>query len=904
MSIKFIDAAHKRQLREGFPQDLRAFVDFRQQEYPPLPSGDQAFSLITESENRPGSHDMTEETRIECLFDLPSYFSARIIIRPEFTYDTAFFHALFGWRIVSSVTNLVFYWSPSSDTFTLAWNDGGTERYLQTRQFDDGTSLTDIDQDMVIDAVIDLRTAQSTGSQLYWNRNLEDSNWSGTIAAKSTNFPDFTIGGFSWGDNSENTLKINSLRIWPEYLATQADIDNDYRDVKAEEVYWDLNGHGLGRTRCAVRSRFLGCSLERTVIDASGKRTANRAHLRLHNPNGEFSDDQYAAFDAENEFYNGLAAQAFLHDRCPVWIEHYLRSTEIIRRGDCESATAPMVRDETSPSTNAASSYARSSEQAYAGSYSWKAVADGSAATFRVNVTDTETNVLHGFAVGDVITMTARFYVPAGSITPTDAAMAIHDSSTNTTTTFANTTDEWQEVSVTHTIAAGSVRVLPRLFQIGSGSHANGNAIYVDDVRLTAVDSNGDDVIGQQTFEPVLVGRLDDEKFKRNSPHDDEPQVLLGVLDGVEELERKVVENGISYEDYDISDPAAEATSLVHALTRLATQKTYKNYLSNSSFENAAVTPWFAVSATSFSRVAGGLFGSYQGDLVNDASGSADLLHSLLFTGDKQLNVGEVWTFSIYVKAAVACTCQANINESDSVGVNATSTSSTLSISGGEGWQRISVSHTIIDSDSDRLQPFLRLNTVSVTLSVDAAMLTQTREALNWFVLNNNASTAADDADSASYDTVGFDVDTVAITHPWVLLEKFASPWTHMRKLAAASLAQYLGMDAAGTLKYRSRLKTGYADPTPLETIDSGQHFAAVLEEQAANHIIIRGAKITKFSHVAEVWRASASGHFTTSENTGRLLNESVADGATWPSQTTYPEFYARYEDMMRDITY
>ena len=377
----------------------------------------------------------------------------------------------------------------------------------------------------------------------------------------------------------------------------------------------------------------------------------------------------------------------------------------------------------------------------------------------------------------------------------------------------------------------------------------------------------------------------------------------LTVLDGIEELERKVVNDGVSYENLQFSSTTDLADSLLHTLARTATQTTVRNYVANSSFENATIANSWTVSGTgsTLTRAAGGLFGSFQGDWLLASSGTATVIQDVLFAGDKKLNIGETWTWTIYALSTSTIADFDIILEERDASTSNGSTTTQGSLTANANWVRLTVSHTITDAATDRFRVTLQSTTNSLTASIDAAMLTQTREALNWFVLNDNDGASgeedADDADSASYDTVGFDVDRVSQVHPWVLLEKYDSPWTHLKKLSVASLGQYLGMDAAGTLKFRARRATGYADPTPLETIEEPTAVGSVLEEQAANAIIMRGTKIQKQQHVYEVWRATASGVFLTTAFSGRLLHETVTTGANWPSTTLYPQYYAKYDD-------
>lgn len=395
-------------------------------------------------------------------------------------------------------------------------------------------------------------------------------------------------------------------------------------------------------------------------------------------------------------------------------------------------------------------------------------------------------------------------------------------------------------------------------------------------------------------FEPYFVGKIDGDLFRRTTIIDDISRVTISADDLIVNIASFNVANGSYWEDKKISD-ATEANSLIHLISRLATQiKTY-NYASNTSFENATIAnSWIVAGAgATFSRVAGGLFGSYQGDLVYGAA-LCTVTQTITFTSIKYLNVGESYTFQIWLKSAGACTPTIEIAEHDAGGVNDNSTTET-SIAGGEGWLNFSVTHTITDSDSDRLLIVVTLEE-NVTLSMDGAHLLQGNRAINWFVLNDNdgssGTESADDADYDSYDTVGFDCDAVDITHPWAIVDPNTTPWDYINDIADATIAMYLGMSADGTLTYRSKLVAGYSDPTPIETIDRLMQIDTKLELPEANKIIIHGVDIVKQTTLKVLWSIRAT------ERLGsELVLEEILNGESWPecSDADLDPYWATY---------
>jgi hypothetical protein len=367
----------------------------------------------------------------------------------------------------------------------------------------------------------------------------------------------------------------------------------------------------------------------------------------------------------------------------------------------------------------------------------------------------------------------------------------------------------------------------------------------------------------------------------------------------VADIATKTEENSTSWEDKKLSD-ATEANSLVHLIARRATQIKVKNYLANSSFENATIAnSWIVAGGTAptFTKQAGGLFGSSQGDLVYDDA-TCTVTQQINFDGTKRLNVGESYTFSIWVKSASAVSNASSLlklAEHDSGGEN-DNTTAQYTVTAGAGWHLAEVTHEITDGDSDELRCIIQLAD-NVTLSVDGAMLVQNDRAYKWFVLNDNDGAAgvedADDADYDAYDQCGFDVDAVDVTHPWAVVDEGAPVWGYLKEIANASVCYYMGCDSAGTFKFRSRLKTGYADPASIETItDDFFNLTVYLSPVIANKILIGGIKIIKDGNSKYLWDARQTTLWETN-----LFGIVLADGDTWPDPAEYGEFWAKYKE-------
>lgn len=404
------------------------------------------------------------------------------------------------------------------------------------------------------------------------------------------------------------------------------------------------------------------------------------------------------------------------------------------------------------------------------------------------------------------------------------------------------------------------------------------------------------------SFELLIRGRLSDDKFSRRTPVGPQQTIQLQIMDGVEDLKRYAISEHVSYEDYTMCDPSSESTSLLHTLVRIVTKPSITNYVANSSFENTTISDSWTASGTgaSLAKAAGGLFGSNEAQLASGGGGNASFYQDVTFTGDKLLNPREEYTYSIWIKSTAACSGTIKLAERDGSGEN-DSTSVAWSIGAGDNWELVEVTHTLTDSNSDRLRAEITLTTGSVTLSADGAMLIQDNRALNWFVLNNNDGASgvegADDADSDSYDMVGFDADQVDITHPWAYIEQHSIVWDELKYLGDATLASYIGFDACGTFKYRSRMKTSYSDPSALLTVtpanNSVRSVVSALEPRQANRIEIYGPKITKTSHIEAAWDAKRSGHFDVGDDGN--IEVALANGDQFPDPDVFGDYWAEY---------
>lgn len=395
--------------------------------------------------------------------------------------------------------------------------------------------------------------------------------------------------------------------------------------------------------------------------------------------------------------------------------------------------------------------------------------------------------------------------------------------------------------------------------------------------------------------EPFFVGRVNEKLLKRKT-FLTQSTVSVTAEDAVSDMVRVEAVEGLSWEDVQLCDPNDEANSLLHLLVRRGSQVAVENLLANSGFENATIANSWVVSGTgaTLSRAAGGLRGSYEGQLVY-GSADAELAQTVTFLDKTVLNVGERYVLAIWLKAPVNATVDVVLEERDSGGVNSTFTYPGTVV-GGAGWQRMWISGAIADSDSDRLKVWFVLKT-NTTLSLDCAMLSRGLEPVNWDVLNADDGAAgvtiADAMEIGRYDTLGFDVDEVEDIHPWAVPEE---PWETLLDLADATAAWIMGIDSAGTFRFRSPFKPSYADPAPIGTLSSTWELASEIDDEQANSVVVRGIKIIKDTAVREVWNAIDS-----QEKVGgvSLTFHVLAAGGIYPEPTLWPDFWAKYESIV-----
>jgi hypothetical protein len=111
------------------------------------------------------------------------------------------------------------------------------------------------------------------------------------------------------------------MRYIPDYAATAAEVANLFKDVENEEVVWNFNGEGCGRTRCNITRHVMNLAWSVALRNLHRSAGCQPLDGQAHSNGGEYADDQYAAFDPTAEQFNGTSAQKYLQKQARIEAE-------------------------------------------------------------------------------------------------------------------------------------------------------------------------------------------------------------------------------------------------------------------------------------------------------------------------------------------------------------------------------------------------------------------------------------------------------------------------------------------------------------------------------------------------------------------------------------------------------
>jgi hypothetical protein len=260
------------------------------------------------------------------------------------------------------------------------------------------------------------------------------------------------------------------------------------------------------------------------------------------------------------------------------------------------------------------------------------------------------------------------------------------------------------------------------------------------------------------------------------------------------------------------------------------------------------------------------------------------------------LSAGEIFTFSFYYNATAGDLARCSIGEYESTTLKASTTSN--SVANGTGWERLSVTHTITDSNSDRLRITIRAD--GNNMYADNCLLVYGGDRM-FHVLNSNDGTAGVSGSVpalGTYDFVGIVSDDSAYVHPWAYLQEGTSVLNEVSAIADAMGSRLFAIDASGVLVFKSAFvspyNVSYALIANIQSIDNG------MQQSQTNKMKVLGAFITKETGMSCVWQMSASG--IDNEASGSAYQYTMDAGDYWPDfADSESGFECNYSDIANE---
>jgi hypothetical protein len=856
--LKYIESGWQDDL-QSFPGNERFYIDFRLTEYPNL-SGTPVYTLVASDDNRPGTYNMTDGYSTH-LISLADEMTFDLLCYADFDYDVAADQPLLSWY-KSATEYFKIYYDATSDKITVAWKDGTNERTMASAAYVDG-----LNDWLRITVVFDL-----TAPYLYIDGVEIDDAWSDAPDAITSNFDTMQIRAYNSG---EGLWYVNYLRMFT-YSALAADVSDNFQGYKGEEIFFDFDGNQVGKTRCNVGRFVRSWNYNAASENDAGNQVANRATLTLLSLAGEFADDQYSAFDPENDVFNGLITQKYLQQRCRVEIESWYD-------GDFE----PLIRGYVDSGHFSRMTQVDYWSEVSIGVEDYVAIIANTYLQDNVEIdnallsSDTAKSVFHTVARLATGKQTVNFLCESGFEAAEDLQL-IDTGKFGDYRYFDAARQRWRGPTIRGYGASDFFMSLTGNMGAGEPAPHSGDQYYyaqivaVKDKPTTTkhfyFHSNSANLRGLtvgETYTLTVWVYIDSLE-----PVD---SLTLFALDSVTGYTTDTTTVQDAWTELSVEHTIdADAISfycgieakLTHAGGALTSQGGYINIddvtlvpdASLSWAESGDVT--FTIDATYAHD------GDTSGKLVFTDIGQID--QTLMAEDPIFINIGDSYTGSIYALAAAAFEGTLRVAEHDSDGSNDSSTVA-ISLAGGEGWVKFAVTHTITDEDSDRL--VFSVEGDDDTVWVDTAMLYEGTNQNIPFVVNGAVGEAGISRPQygiiSEYDYCGINADEIDVLHPYVFIEKNKSAWDQLKQVADACGARYLGMDKAGVLTMKTHLVDD--DPTPVDTVDVPSSVATQLEDAAANKITVSGVRIRGGSGVdGEVatgetelfWRASTCEEF------------------------------------------
>ena len=141
------------------------------------------------------------------------------IIDPRLAFDNAVSNKqTIEWRI-DATHYLLLRYNVATDSYSVEYRDGGTLRGMDSQQFDDGSSFTNINQRLRFTLLLNL-TSGGTNDSMFIITPLEsgsqfiDNSWSGTPDVKSSTFSTLSIGHSAGASQADSVFEYLRVYGW------------------------------------------------------------------------------------------------------------------------------------------------------------------------------------------------------------------------------------------------------------------------------------------------------------------------------------------------------------------------------------------------------------------------------------------------------------------------------------------------------------------------------------------------------------------------------------------------------------------------------------------------------------------------------------------------------------------
>lgn len=839
MAYKFIPQSWKDSEAYNIDHKYNFYINPRGRVFPALTATGITFAKNTIHQNMRGTYYMQTgaSTDLSYLYQLPQRFIIEGWVKPKFLYTIASDQILFA----DTGNKALIYYYATEDKIVFQTVSGGTNDFLTTSAF---ASTNELNRWIYFRCFFD-NTAKRKGFYLTSNGSTK-ADTSSTPPAGSF-IPSNKISYYPTVSTDSSYIIIHELDkelSIVEYKTYQAD----------RQIIFDFDGTTLGRERIRIAREYIPGTDVRGTLDFSCRKELNKssqASIRVLNTNGAFSDDQYDIFDPYNGYYNGT--QKYLQNKISIEIESkYSRTGSIL---DIPNGEATYIQNDWLTLDN------------------WQ--------EFDSATLTAEHKKLIISGAGYARNLTNRIIASAPQ-----QYMRIRARQISGTLKNIYIDSEYSGGYVTSNLGIASRNFLVHTVTLSIPTYGN---ILSQNLYLSGYSS--DDIleidwiyIGDKSelidpiIEPIFIGTSVDGAFKRGSTNRYNGIVNIEAEDVLSEIANMKVNRSYGYDTFDLSKNSDETTSLTHSIARLATKKEIRNYVFNSSGENATPSNSFTNSGGTLTRDnTSVLFGSYALKYV--ATGAGQYYRQVIkFESNDKIDVGDKFNFSVFINQGTASMVRIKMEELTSAGALVGTESYSDSGTDTGVFTRINVSREIAASTATQLRITIYALGAS-TFYADGFMLTRGIDPIDYFLLNaTDGSSGSGSADSAAtylYDTVAFDFDTVAVTHPYYLVEKGDSPLDHLQDIADASIARGLFVTEDGVLK----MPVAYNETNAanLGDIEDAGEISTQLDNTAENSVEVHGVVIVKETQERILFDGSGVGLVT--DSGGKILHP-IANGA------------------------